>query len=144
MELNEANYCKATLIQEEMDMSTIKEISEEIGISPYTLRYYEREGILPFVKRDPNGIRIYDEESLEWLDFILSLRSTGMPLAEIKQYVELYQEGESTLQLRKEMMLKHKEKVEKDLAETVKNLEKINYKLAFYDMQEKRMNKMLP
>ena len=125
-------------------MSTIKEISEETGITPYTLRYYEREGILPNVKRDSSGNRSYDDESMEWLYFILALRGTGMPLAEIKHYVDLYQEGESTLKIRKQMMLKHKEKVEKDLSKTIRNLERINYKLALYDMQEKELNPMLP
>lgn len=125
-------------------MSTIKEISEQTGISPYTLRFYEREGILPCVKRDSSGNRLYDEESMEWLNFILALRATGMPLSEIRRYVELYQEGESTLDIRKQMMLRHKEKVEKDLSETIKHLEQINYKLALYDMQEKGLGKMLP
>ncbi|MEC0184629.1 MerR family transcriptional regulator [Paenibacillus peoriae] len=125
-------------------MSTIKEASDITGISAYTLRYYEREGILPGVKRDPSGNRLYDEESLEWLHFILALRSTGMPLVEIKQYVDLYQEGESTLKSRKQMMLKHKKKVEKDLLQTYKYLEQINYKLALYDVQEKELSKMMP
>ncbi|WP_018751924.1 MerR family transcriptional regulator [Paenibacillus sanguinis] len=125
-------------------MSTIKEISEQTGISPYTLRFYEREGILPCVKRDSSGNRLYDEESMEWLNFILALRATGMPLSEIRRYVELYQEGESTLDIRKQMMLRHKEKVEKDLSETIKHLEQINYKLALYDMQGKGLGKMLP
>ncbi|WP_145948704.1 MerR family transcriptional regulator [Paenibacillus sp. Y412MC10] len=125
-------------------MSTIREISEETGISTYTLRYYEREGILPGVKRDSSGNRLYDEESMEWLNFVLALRSTGMPLAEIKHYVDLYWKGESTLKIRKQMMLKHKEKVERDLKETYKNLEQINYKLALYDLQEKGLSKMLP
>ena len=100
-------------------MSTIKEVSEQTGISAYTLRYYEREGILPYVKRDQSGNRLYDEESLEWLSFTMALRATGMPLAQIKRYVDLYQEGENTLKLRKQMMLKHKEKVERDLSETL-------------------------
>ncbi|MBB6633191.1 MerR family transcriptional regulator [Cohnella thailandensis] len=125
-------------------MYTIKEVSEDTGISSYTLRYYEREGILPYVKRDSSGNRLYDEESMEWLNFILALRSTGMPLAEIKHYVDLYQEGESTLNMRKQMMLKHKEKIEKNLSDTLKYLEQINYKLAIYDMQEKGLAKMLP
>ncbi|RRJ63496.1 MerR family transcriptional regulator [Paenibacillus oralis] len=125
-------------------MSTIKEVSAETGISPYTLRYYEREGILPSVKRDPSGNRLYDEESLEWLNFILALRATGMPLAKIKEYVDLYREGESTLNMRKQMMLEHKKKVEKDLAATYRYLEQINYKLALYDIQEKGAFLKLP
>jgi DNA-binding transcriptional MerR regulator len=125
-------------------MSTIKEVSEETGITAYTLRYYEREGILPGVKRDESGNRFYDEESMEWLNFILALRSTGMPLSEIKQYVDWYLEGESTLAIRKQMMLDHRAKVEEDLRQTYKYLEQINYKLALYDMQEKGLMKMLP
>ncbi|MGG6311855.1 MerR family transcriptional regulator [Paenibacillus macerans] len=125
-------------------MSTIKEVSEETGLSTYTLRYYEREGILPNVKRDSSGNRLYDSESMEWLQFILSLRATGMPLAEIKQYVDLYKKGESTFRQRKQMMLDHKEKVEKNVAEILKYLEIINYKLALYDIQEKGMFRMMP
>ncbi|MCM2583042.1 MULTISPECIES: MerR family transcriptional regulator [Bacillus] len=125
-------------------MFKIKEISEKTGITPHTLRFYEREGILPCVKRDSSGNRLYDEESMEWLNFILALRATGMPLAEIKKYVDLYREGENTLTMRKQMMLTHKEKVEKELSKTIKYLEQINYKLALYDMQEKELNKMLP
>lgn len=125
-------------------MSTIKEVSAKTGISPYTLRYYEREGILPYVKRDPSGNRLYDEETLEWLDFILALRATAMPLAKIKEYVDLYREGESTLKMRKQMMLEHKKKIENDLAKTYKYLEQINYKLALYDLQEKGAFHKLP
>lgn len=125
-------------------MSTIKEVAEQTGITPYTLRYYEREGILPYVKRDASGNRLYDEESLEWLNFILALRATGMPLNEIKRYVDLYQEGEATLKTRKQMMLEHKHKVETELARTFGYLEQINYKLALYDMQEKKIQQMLP
>lgn len=125
-------------------MSSIKEVSKETGITAYTLRYYEKEGLLPFVKRDQSGNRVYDEESMEWLHFILALRSTGMPLTEIKQYVDWYQEGESTLTLRKQMMLNHKAKVEEELRQMYKYLEQINYKLALYDLQEKGLNRMLP
>ncbi|MEC0259338.1 MerR family transcriptional regulator [Paenibacillus lautus] len=125
-------------------MSTIKEVSEETGITAYTLRFYEKEGLLHFVKRDQSGNRVYDEESMEWLHFILALRSTGMPLTEIKQYVDWYQEGESTLTFRKQMMLNHKAKVEEELRQKYKYLEQINYKLALYDLQEKGLNRLLP
>lgn len=123
-------------------MSTIKEVSVETGITAYTLRYYEKEGVLPFVKRDQSGNRVYDEESIEWLNFIMALRSTGMPLTKIKQYVDWYQEGNSTLSIRKQMMLDHKEKVEEELRQTYKYLEQIHYKLALYDLQERELNRL--
>ncbi|TRZ40228.1 MerR family transcriptional regulator [Niallia circulans] len=122
---------------------TISEVAEKTGIAPHTLRFYEKEGLVPTVNRDHNGIRIYEEYHLEWLSFMVCLRSTNMPLSEMKKYVELTQYGKESISERKEMMLKHKKKVEEQLQETYSYLEKINYKLAFYDIHEKDL-KILP
>lgn len=122
---------------------TMKEVTIKTGISAHTLRFYEKEGVVPFVKRDKNGNRIYDEENLKWLEFMLCLRATGMTLADIKHYVELYKNGDSTIQERKQMMLNHKTKIDEQIMKSYKYLEKINYKLALYDLQEKEL-KMLP
>jgi DNA-binding transcriptional MerR regulator len=122
---------------------TIKEVTIKTGISAHTLRFYEKEGVVPFVKRDKNGNRIYDEENLKWLELMLCLRDTGMTLADIKHYVELYKNGDSTIQERKQMMLNHKTKIDEQIMKSYKYLEKINYKLALYDLQEKEL-KMLP
>lgn len=118
---------------------SMKEMSKKTGLSAPTLRYYEKEGILPFVERDENGKRLYNDTNIEWIRFILALRSTGMPLAEIKRYVELYKQGESTIKERKNMMLQHKEAVEEEMAKTFKYLEQINYKLALYDSLEAKL-----
>lgn len=122
---------------------TMKEVTIKTGISAHTLRFYEKEGVVPFVKRDKNGNRIYDEKNLKWLEFMLCLRATGMTLADIKHYVELYKNGDSTIQERKQMMLNHKTKIDEQIMKSYKYLEKINYKLALYDLQEKEL-KMLP
>ncbi|AET58898.1 MerR family transcriptional regulator [Paenibacillus terrae] len=124
-------------------MFTIKEVADKTGITAHTLRYYEREGIMPSVKRDAGGNRFYDEESIEGLNFILALRSTGMPLSKIKQYVSLYLEGESTMAARKQILQDHRAKVEEDLRQTIKHLEQINYKLGLYYLQENGHMKML-
>ncbi|MEI4526393.1 MerR family transcriptional regulator [Priestia megaterium] len=118
---------------------SMKEMNEKTGLSAPTLRYYEKEGILPFVERDENGKRLYNDMNIEWIRFILALRSTGMPLAEIKRYVELYKQGESTIKERKNMMLQHKEAVEEEMSKTFKYLEQINYKLALYDSLEAKL-----
>lgn len=115
---------------------TIKEATKKTGISAHTLRFYEKEGVLPFVERDEYGNRIYNDSNISWLELIVALRSTGMPLNDLKRYVILYKQGESTLQERKEMMLNHKKKVEELQKQLNKYLEKINYKLALYDVQE--------
>ena len=115
-------------------MYNIKEMARKTGLPAPTLRFYEKEGILPFVKRDEHGNRLYDENDLEWLDFILALRATGMPLRDIKQYVDLYQEGDGTFAARRQMMMNHKLQIEEQIANLYKYLDKINYKLALYDI----------
>ncbi|MGQ3740217.1 MerR family transcriptional regulator [Bacillus sp. Fil] len=87
---------------------TIKEISTITNVSSSTLRYYENEGLLPVIKRDNNGNRLYTEDNIEWINLLLALRQTGMPIKEIKRYIELFYQGISTLNDRKEMMLQHK------------------------------------
>lgn len=120
---------------------TIKEISTITNVPASTLRYYENEGLLPVIKRDNNGNRLYTEDNIEWINLLLALRLTGMPIKEIKKYIELYYQGSSTLNDRKKMMLQHKKRVENEITQTYKHLEKINYKLAVYDTLEAQLNK---
>ncbi|WP_068785681.1 MerR family transcriptional regulator [Paenibacillus phocaensis] len=121
-------------------MMSIKEATLMTGITASTLRYYENEGLLPFVKRDESGKRLYDQEDLEWIHFVTALRLTGMPIAQIQTYVRLFKEGEGTLAERKEMMLEHKAEIERKINELYRNLDKINYKLALYDVLEAQIN----
>lgn len=120
---------------------TIKDVSKKTGITSHTLRFYEKKGVLPYAERNENGIRLYDQSSIDWIETILALRSTGIPLAEIKEYVELHKNGDQTLQQRKEIMTEHKLRVEKQMLQLIKTLEKINYKMALYDMQLEEMEK---
>lgn len=121
-------------------ISSIKEATEKTGISASTLRYYESEGLLPYVKRDENGKRLYDQEDINWVHFITALRATGMPIAQIQKYVRLYKEGDDTISERKMMMLNHKREIEERMKELYYNLDKINYKLALYDILEAQKN----
>ena len=120
---------------------TIKDVSKKTGITSHTLRFYEKKGVLPYAERNENGIRLYDQSSIDWIETILALRSTGIPLAEIKEYVELHKDGDQTLQQRKEIMTEHKLRVEKQMLQLIRTLEKINYKMALYDMQLEEMEK---
>jgi DNA-binding transcriptional MerR regulator len=118
---------------------TMKEVTEKMNMTSYTLRYYEQEGLLKDVKRDSIGRRIYEEDHLQWLEFIYHLRETGMPVSKIKSYIDLYAQGDSTFKERKAMMIEHKKKVQQQLDEYIKHLEVISYKVAMYDLQEKEM-----
>ncbi|MFE4089737.1 MerR family transcriptional regulator [Priestia sp. YIM B13484] len=120
---------------------TMRDMQEKTGLSAPTLRYYEKEGILPFVERNEHDHRLYNDQNIEWVKFILALRATGIPLVEIKQYVvESYKKGESTINERRNMMLQHKKKVEADMSQTYLHLERVNYKLALYDTLEAGLN----
>ncbi|NOU81389.1 MerR family transcriptional regulator [Paenibacillus sp. LMG 31459] len=121
---------------------TIRDIVERTGITAYTLRYYEKEGVLPAVDRDTNGVRQFNDHYIECVETVQALRSTGLPLSEIKQYVELYKRGDRTLDLRKTMLFTQKSKVEEQLTRMIKMLEKINYKLALIDAQENKFDRL--
>lgn len=120
--------------------STIKEVTKMTGVSAPTLRYYESEGLLPYVKRNEKGNRVYDQEDIQWIYFITALRATGMPISQIQKYVNLYKEGDDTISERKMMMVHHKKEIEKRIQELYHNLDKINYKLALYDIIEAQKN----
>ncbi|MFB5266094.1 MerR family transcriptional regulator [Paenibacillus enshidis] len=121
-------------------MISIKEVTKMTGISAPTLRYYESEGLLPYVKRDEHGKRLYDQEDIEWVHFITALRATGMPIVQIQKYVKLFKEGDETMSERKTMMLTHKKEIENKIKELYYNMDKINYKLALYDVLEAQKN----
>lgn len=114
-----------------MDYS-IGQAAKKMGLTAHTLRYYEKEGLLPFVKKTSSGLRIFSEEDIGWLQMIECLKGTGMPLKGIKQYIDWFIEGDSTLQKRLDMFKQQKIKIEEQMRELKKHMEKINYKIAYY------------
>ncbi|MGN4669621.1 MerR family transcriptional regulator [Bacillus cereus group sp. MYBK234-1] len=122
-------------------MYTIRDISVKTGLSVATLRYYEKEGLLPFIQRDCHGSRLYNDDNVEWIEYIVALRSTGMPISQIKQYVELHQQGNHTIQERKQLMLRHKNHIEDEMVEIYSRFKKINYQLTLYDVLETLVQK---
>lgn len=111
----------------------IKDASKKLNISIYTLRYYDKEGLTPFVKKDKNGVRKYTEEDLEWIRMLINLRDIDMPISNIKEYIALYIKGDETIPERRELMFRYKEYVKKKVEDTLKNLEMTTKKLRQYD-----------
>jgi DNA-binding transcriptional MerR regulator len=99
------------------------------------LRYYEKEGLLPFVNRTKNGIRRYSEDDLEWLGLICCLKNTGMSIKQIKAFVELSMQGGETLKQRCDMLIEHKRSVEAQIQEMNKHLQKVGHKIECYTAQ---------
>ena len=113
-------------------MYTIKEVSVKTGLSAYTLRYYEKEGLLSGVERSRGGFRQYTDEDLEALGLICCLKNTGMSLQEIARFLELTHEGDRTLEQRVELLRKHRERVIARMNEMQKHLDKVTCKLNFF------------
>ncbi|MEG0310490.1 MAG: MerR family transcriptional regulator [Eubacterium sp.] len=116
-----------------MNTYTIKEVAEKTGLSIYTLRYYDKEGLLPFVARTTTGMRRFTDADLEWLSTICCLKDTGMPLKKIKEYIDLYLKGRDTLETRRQIFIDHRVKLIKKIEELEKNLEMVEHRIQFYD-----------
>ncbi|MGG0846008.1 MerR family transcriptional regulator [Peribacillus simplex] len=120
---------------------SMKYVVENLNITAKTLRFYEEQGILPNVSRDENGRRVYSEQHLDWISFIRCLKETGMSLAKIKEYKDLFGVGNATFLQRQEMLVKHKLEVQKKIEEDLRHLEEINYKIAMYELQKEEVRK---
>lgn len=110
---------------------SISQIAEKMGISAYTLRFYDKEGLLPFVQR-VNGRRVFKDEDIGWLKVINCLKNTGMSLKEIRRFLELCQKGDESLEERLEIILKQKESVEEQIRFLQYNLKELEYKEQYY------------
>ena len=111
---------------------TIAEAAEASGVSAHTLRYYERAGLLDPVDRVPNGHRRYGDADLERIRFLTMLRATGMPIRRVREYADLFRNGDGTHPERLALLEAHRESVRARLTETERNLELIDRKIDYY------------
>lgn len=112
---------------------TIKEVSEKFGISQDTLRYYERVGMIPHVTRTAGGIRNYQESDLGWVEMALCMRSAGLPIEAMIEYVKLFQEGDETIPARLQLLLDQREALIEQKAQIDSTLKRLNYKISRYE-----------
>ncbi|MFZ7101407.1 MAG: MerR family transcriptional regulator [Peptococcaceae bacterium] len=115
---------------------TVSETAKKLNISPHTLRFYSKEGLLPFVDRSESGIRMFKTEDFEWLFIIDCLKKTGMPIKQIKQFIDWCLEGDSTIDQRLGMFAERQETVEKQIAELKEALDVIKYKRWLYEVSK--------
>jgi DNA-binding transcriptional MerR regulator len=113
---------------------TIAEVAEQTGLTAHTLRYYERDGLmLAPVDRAGSGHRRYSEGDLTWITLITKLRSTGMPIRDVKRYAALVRAGDGNERERLDLLLAHRERVEAQLAEVTSHLRAIDHKIGIYE-----------
>jgi len=111
----------------------IAEVSEHYGISTDTLRYYERVGLIPPVNRNGSGIRDYSELDLRRVDFIKCMRGAGLPIEVLIDYMDLVQQGDRTIEARKEILREQRDLLAERIQDMQKTLELLDHKIQVYE-----------
>lgn len=112
---------------------TIKQVAERMGVTISTLRYYDKEGLLPFVDKKENGTRVFKDEDFESLNIITCMKNSGMPIKDIKRYMDMCMEGNSSLKERLQIFYNRKEVVKEQLEKLNKVMEVIEHKIWYYE-----------
>lgn len=112
---------------------TIAEVSKKYDVSADTLRYYERVGMIPPVTRTASGIRDYQESDLGWVSLAKCMRSAGLPVEAMIEYVRLYQEGDSTIPARLQLLLEQRQSLLEQKKKIDETLDRLNYKISVYE-----------
>jgi len=125
-------YYQQEFTVSEVLFMTIKEVSEKYDVSPDTIRYYERIGLIPHVPRKENGIRDFDEQACGWVEFSKCMRSAGVQVEALIEYVELFfQEG--TEAARKEILVEQRARLQEQYDQLKATMERLDYKIAHYE-----------
>lgn len=119
---------------------SIKEVSKIMNLPSHTIRFYEKEGLLPFVKRDKNGYRVFREEDLGWLDFISCLKITGMAVSDLREIITLTVNEEDNFDSRRAILVKQFNILKEKQIQLDKAFDKIDVKLKYFDNLEKEFN----
>ena len=112
---------------------TIAEVSRKCDISADTLRYYERIGLIPPVPRTRGGLRDYGEESCGWIQLMKCMRAAGVQIEALIEYVDLFQQGDATLDARKALLVEQRDQLVSRMAEMQASLDLLNQKIARYE-----------
>lgn len=112
---------------------TIGEMAKKLHVAPSTLRYYDKEGLLPFVERSSGGMRMFSDDDFEWLSIIECLKKTGMSLKDIKTFIGWCMEGDSTIDQRLMLIERQRDAVIAQMAQVQETLETLNYKKWYYE-----------
>lgn len=116
---------------------TVGEMAKKLGVAPSTLRFYDKEGLLPFVERSEGGIRVFKDADYEWLQVIGCLKKTGMPLKDIREFIVMAIKGDDTIDGRLALITKQKESVEQQIAALEEVHRVLEFKQWYYETAKK-------
>ena len=116
---------------------TVGEIAKQLNVAASTLRYYDKEGLLPFVERSSGGMRVFKDEDISWLKMIECLKKTGMPIKDIKHFIDYGMEGDSRIDQRLTIIESQRDAVINQIEEMKEMLDMLNYKCWYYNAAKK-------
>lgn len=116
---------------------TVGEMAKLLGVTASTLRYYDKEGLLPFVERSSGGIRMFQESDIEWLQVIGCMKKAGLSIKDIRQYIEMTLQGDDTIDLRLAMFHRQQEVLKQQMVELKHTMEMVDYKCWYYETAKK-------
>lgn len=112
---------------------TIKEVSEKYGVSQDTLRYYERVGLIPPVARTAGGILDYQPSDIGWVETAVCMRSAGVPIEALIEYVKLFQMGDATFEARRQLLQEQYDHLMEQKKQIEQTMERLQYKISRYE-----------
>lgn len=123
---------------------TIGEMAKLLDVAPSTLRYYDKEGLLPFMERTESGIRIFKDSDYEILKIIYCLKATGMQIKDIKEFINLVMQGDESIDARLELFKKRKAELEKQMADLQETMDTVNFNCWYYETAKKAGTTAVP
>lgn len=123
---------------------TISEMANLLGVAPSTLRYYDKEGLLPFMERSGGGMRVFTDKDYEILKIIHCLKASGMQIRDIREFIRLVSLGDESIDARLELFRKRRLEVEKQMAELRETLDVVNFKCWYYETAQKAGTTAVP
>ena len=123
---------------------TVGEMADLLGVPASTLRYYDKEGLLPFVARSSGGIRIFQESDIEWLQIIGCMKKAGMSIRDIRHYIDLVLQGNNTIDARLQMFEHQKAILQQQMQELQHTLDTVEYKCWYYQTARQAGNADAP
>lgn len=112
---------------------TIGEMAKKLGTSASTLRYYDKEGLLPFLEHPKGSIRVFTDKDYEWLHIVECLKKTGMQLKDIRAFIHMAMQGDETINERLQFFIKQREIVQKQIDQLQQTMDVINFKCWYYE-----------
>ncbi len=115
---------------------TVGEMAKRLQVAPSTLRYYDKEGLLPFLERSNGGLRMFRDSDFEWLSIIACLKQTGMPIKDIKTFMDWCMEGDATIGQRLGLIDRQRQRVLEQIQQLQETLQVLDYKHWYYEMAQ--------